>query len=58
MRNQLRDRIALAAALIAPLMVALALVPFRPHISSANLALVLVVVVVAVAALGNRTAGS
>lgn len=57
MRNPLRDRIALAAALLAPLVVALALVPVRAHISSANLALVLVVVVVAVAALGSRAAG-
>ncbi|GAA3812535.1 DUF4118 domain-containing protein [Streptomyces chiangmaiensis] len=41
----------------APLVVALALAPFRTHVTSANLALILVVVVVAVAALGSRTAG-
>lgn len=58
MRNPLRDRIALAAALLAPLVVAVALVPVRAHISSANLALGLVVVVVAVAALGSRTTGA
>ncbi|MEU0722778.1 DUF4118 domain-containing protein [Streptomyces sp. NPDC006140] len=58
MPNVLRDRIALTSALLAPLLVALALVPIRPHVSSANLALILVVVVVAVAALGSRTAGA
>lgn len=52
-----RDRIAVTAALLAPLLVALMLVPFRTHMTSANLALILVVVVVAVAALGSRTAG-
>ncbi|MFC8246485.1 DUF4118 domain-containing protein [Streptomyces chartreusis] len=57
MRNPLRNRIALTAALLAPPMVASALVPVRAHISSANLALILVVVVVAIAALGNRAAG-
>ncbi|WP_371658214.1 DUF4118 domain-containing protein [Streptomyces sp. NBC_00280] len=58
MRSTFRDRIALAAALLAPLVVSVALVPVRAHISSANLALGLVVVVVAVAALGSRTAGA
>ncbi|RZB18694.1 DUF4118 domain-containing protein [Streptomyces sp. F001] len=57
MPNAPRDRIALTSALLAPLLVALALVPIRPHVSSANLALILVVVVVAVAALGSRLAG-
>lgn len=57
MRDPLRDRIALATALLAPPVVALALVPVRTLISSANLALILVVVVVAIAALGSRTAG-
>ncbi|MFI6463146.1 DUF4118 domain-containing protein [Streptomyces sp. NPDC050538] len=57
MRMPLRDRIALAVALPAPLVVALALVPFRTHMTSANLALILVVIVVAVAALGSQTAG-
>ncbi|WP_328743831.1 PAS domain-containing sensor histidine kinase [Streptomyces sp. NBC_00285] len=57
MRMSLRNRIALAAALLAPLVVALALVPFRTHMTSANLALILVVVVVAVATLGSRAGG-
>ncbi|WP_367318694.1 hypothetical protein [Streptomyces sp. HUAS ZL42] len=57
MKSSLRDRIVPAAALLAPLVVALALAPFRAHLSSANLALILVVVVVAVAALGSRVAG-
>ncbi|MDX2681641.1 DUF4118 domain-containing protein [Streptomyces sp. NY05-11A] len=58
MRMSLRDRIALAAALLAPLVVVLALVPVRTHMTSANLALILVVVVVAVAALGSRAGGA
>lgn len=58
MRIPTRDRIALAAALLAPFAVSLALVPFRTHMTSANLALILVVVIVAVAALGSRTAGA
>lgn len=53
----LRDRIALAAGLAAPFLVALVLVPFRTSLSHTNAALVLVVGVVAVAALGSRTAG-
>ncbi|GAA3783033.1 hypothetical protein GCM10022403_016950 [Streptomyces coacervatus] len=52
-----RDRIALAAGLVAPFLVALALVPFRTDLSRTNAALVLVVAVVAVSALGSRTAG-
>lgn len=52
-----RDRLALAAALAAPFLVAVALVPFREGLSHTNAALVLVVAVVAVAALGSRTAG-
>jgi len=52
-----RDRLALAAGLAAPFLVALALVPFRTDLSYTNAALVLVVVVVAVAALGSRIAG-
>ncbi|MDH6214910.1 DUF4118 domain-containing protein [Streptomyces pseudovenezuelae] len=52
-----RGRLALAASLLAPFLVALALVPLRTHLSSTNAALILVVVVVAVAALGSRTAG-
>ncbi|MFI8242954.1 DUF4118 domain-containing protein [Streptomyces sp. NPDC085866] len=54
----LRDRLALAAGVVAPLVVAAALVPLRTDLSRTNAALVLVVVVVAVAALGSRTAGT
>lgn len=54
----LRDRIALAAAVLVPAAVALALVPFRTELSLTNAALILVVTVVAVAANGNRTAGA
>ena len=54
----LRDRLVLVAALVGPLLVALALVPFRTDLSRTNAALVLVVVVVAVAAFGNRVAGA
>ncbi|CAM5650842.1 hypothetical protein SHIRM173S_07386 [Streptomyces hirsutus] len=57
-RYPLRDRIAVTAALAAPLLVALLLVPFRGSLSSTNTALILVVVVVAVAAAGNRVAGA
>ncbi|NUP39341.1 MAG: histidine kinase [Streptomyces sp.] len=46
----LRDRLALTAGLVAPFLVALALVPFRTDLSHVNAALILVVVVVAVAA--------
>lgn len=52
-----RDRLASAAGLVAPLLVALALVPFRTDVSRTTVVLVLVVAVVAVAALGSRTAG-
>ncbi|MEU3184159.1 DUF4118 domain-containing protein [Streptomyces sp. NPDC006923] len=58
MRFALRDRIALGLSLVAPLVVALLLVPFRTGLASTNLALILVVVVVAVSALGNRLAGA
>ncbi|WP_181804388.1 DUF4118 domain-containing protein [Streptomyces shenzhenensis] len=54
----LRHWLVLVAGLAAPLLVALALVPFRTSLSHTNAALVLVVVVVAVAALGSRTAGA
>ncbi|WP_328544120.1 DUF4118 domain-containing protein [Streptomyces europaeiscabiei] len=53
----LRDRLALAAGLVGPFLVALALVPFRTDLSRTNAALILVVAVVAVAALGSRVAG-
>ena len=52
-----RDRIAILAALAAPLAVAAVLLPFRASWSNTNVALLLVVVVVGVAALGNRVAG-
>jgi hypothetical protein len=52
-----RDRIAIAAGLLAPLAVAALLVPFRASFAGPAAALVLVAVVVAVAANGNRTAG-
>ncbi|MFG2550081.1 DUF4118 domain-containing protein [Streptomyces sp. NPDC048581] len=54
----LRDRLALVSGLVAPFLVALALVPFRADLSNTNAALILVVVVVAVAAVGNRAAGA
>ncbi|MFH8591501.1 DUF4118 domain-containing protein [Streptomyces rimosus] len=57
-RFPLRDRVALAAGLAAPLVAALVLVPLRGTVSSTNLALILVAVIVAVAAAGNRLAGA
>ncbi|MFJ5712854.1 DUF4118 domain-containing protein [Streptomyces sp. NPDC093105] len=58
MRVPFRDVTAVAAAVIAPFLVALALLPVRASVAPTNLALVLVVVVVAVSALGNRWAGA
>jgi hypothetical protein len=52
-----RDRIAILAALAAPLAVAAVLLPFRASWSNTNVALLLVVVVVGLAAAGNRVAG-
>jgi hypothetical protein len=52
-----RDRLAILAALAAPLAVAAVLLPFRASWSNTNVALLLVVVVVGVAAAGNRVAG-
>ncbi len=52
-----RDRIALALALAAPLVVSVLLVPLRSHLANTQLALILVLVVVAVAAIGQRVAG-
>jgi hypothetical protein len=52
-----RDRIAILAALVAPLAIAAVLLPFRASWSNTNVALLLVVVVVGVAATGSRTAG-
>lgn len=53
-----RDGIAIAGALVGPLVAAAILLPFRANWSNTNVALLLVVIVVAVAALGNRTAGA
>ena len=53
-----RDRIAIVAALAAPLAAAAILLPFRGSWSNTNVALLLVMVVVAVAAMGNRVAGA
>ncbi|MGW1075993.1 DUF4118 domain-containing protein [Streptomyces sp. NPDC002537] len=55
--RQHRDRIALVAALLAPLAVAAVLVPLRDTLSNTDVALVLVVIVVAVSANGHRPAG-
>jgi Domain of unknown function (DUF4118) len=52
-----RDRIAPAAGLVAPLLLAAVLVPFRTRFANTDAALALILVVVAVAALGNRLAG-
>jgi hypothetical protein len=52
-----RDRIAIAAALCAPLAAAAILLPFRASWSNTNVALLLVVVVVGVASIGSRVAG-
>jgi K+-sensing histidine kinase KdpD len=52
-----RDAIAVVAALVVPLGIAGALVPFRATFASPAAALVLVAVVVAVASIGNRLAG-
>ncbi len=53
-----RDRVAIATALVLPLLVAVILLPFRSGWSNTNVALLLVVAVVAVAALGSRPAGA
>ncbi|MFF1838582.1 DUF4118 domain-containing protein [Streptomyces sp. NPDC058231] len=58
MRFPLPDAAAVTAGVVAPFLVALALVPLRTDVTHTNLALVLVVVVVAVSALGNRLAGA
>ena len=52
-----RDRAAVIAAVLGPLAVALALVPFRSAFPNTDAALVLVAVIVAVAANGHRLAG-
>ena len=53
-----RDRIAVLAALVAPLGAAAILLPFRASWSNTNVALLLVVVIVGVSAIGNRVAGA
>jgi hypothetical protein len=53
-----RDRIAILAALVAPLAAAAILLPFRASWSNTNVALLLVVVIVGVSAIGNRVAGA
>ncbi len=57
-RHLTRDRIALLAALTAPLAAAAVLLPFRGSWSNTNVALLLVVAVVAVASMGSRIAGA
>jgi K+-sensing histidine kinase KdpD len=52
-----RDRIAILAALAAPVAAAAILLPFRASWSNTNVVMLLVVVVVGVAAIGNRVAG-
>ncbi|MFG2485525.1 MULTISPECIES: DUF4118 domain-containing protein [Streptomyces] len=54
---RLHQLVVLVAALAAPFLAALALVPFRADLSAADAALVLVVAVVAVASVGTRAAG-
>jgi K+-sensing histidine kinase KdpD len=52
-----RDRVAVPVAVAGPLLVTLALVPFRDDFANTNSALILVLVIVAVAAVANRMAG-
>src|SRR4051794_7415959 len=54
---QRRDQIALGAGLLAPVTVAVVLLPLRAHIANTDVALLLVLAVVGVAANGLRTAG-
>src|SRR5215472_11221813 len=56
-RRLSRDRLAVLAALVAPVAVAAILVPFRASIPNTDVALVMIPVVVAVAANGYRLAG-
>lgn len=58
MRYLTRDRMAILAALTAPLAAAAVLLPFRGSWPNTNVALLLVVVIVAVAAMGSRIAGA
>ncbi len=57
-RHLNRDRIAILTAMVAPLVAAAILLPFRASWSNTNVALLLVVVVVGVAAIGSRAAGA
>ena len=52
-----RDRVALPAAVLTPLLVTVALVPFRDDFANTNAALILVLVIVAFAAVGSRVVG-
>ncbi|MFB7345241.1 DUF4118 domain-containing protein [Streptomyces hydrogenans] len=58
MRMPFRDLAALTAAVLAPFLAALVLLPLRTDVGPTTVAPVLVVVVVAVSALGNRWAGA
>ena len=55
--NAGRDRLALIAAILGPLIGTLVLVPFRTSIANTDAALILVAVIVAIAANGDRRAG-
>jgi hypothetical protein len=56
-RGRRRSLVRVGLALLAPVAVAVALLPLRAHVLNTNLALVLVVVVLGVAVAGGRTAG-
>ena len=56
-RRLSRDRLAVLAAIVVPLVVAAILVPFRFSIPNTDAALAMILVVVAVAANGFRLAG-
>ena len=52
-----RDQLALVAAIVLPLGISAALIPFRADFARTASALILVAAIVAVAALGNRFSG-
>jgi K+-sensing histidine kinase KdpD len=52
-----RDRLAVAAGLLAPLALAAVLIPFRASFANTDAALAMILIIVAVAAAGNRLAG-
>jgi len=56
--DRVRTMVGIAFAALAPVVVALLLVPVRSEVDNANLALILVLVVVAAAILGGRRAGA